>query len=444
MSDLLGDQRAKDLLAADPGVVSQLVAAFRVVAAQAQSTGDELRGVGGQANWTGSAADAFRQGLGKLPGDLDKVNSSYEEAANGLDAFEVELSSLQPKLKSILAQIQSAQSGLANAQSQLSSAQTALSTAQSQALTKSITTPMAPLVTVPASSPLHTAVDAASGAISNAQNEIASLTQQGFALLDEFASSRGTAQGKVASASHVPPHPSFWDSVFGGVGNFLAGLGKGILDVGKFILHPLLDLPSAIGNFIAHPGWKSFGELAEDVAGTALIVATIVAPFAGAELLAADASEEAAAAGVEGATEAGTEAAGRATELQNLVKNANLTAKWAGRAGGASTAISDIEDGDYVPAVMEAATPWIPDTSNLLGIGDKGIESSEGVATAWGNLEKQVNDLPDSSIVKAALGDIPTLGKETAEQMAQVAKLNLDLGGQQIDYASEQLKRVVK
>jgi hypothetical protein len=235
--DPRNDPRAHDLLGADPGVVSSLVGMFRTVAMQAQSTADGLHGAASDATWTGSAASAFRQGVGQLPADLNKVTSSYQEAAGALAAYEGELSSLKPAFQSIVSQLGSANGALANAQSSLSSAQSELSTAQSKLTAAAVTHPLAanPLPAVPLSSPLHTAVNAASSAVGNAQGEISALSARGFSILDEFESARNAAKGRVSSASHIPPHRSFWDSVFHDIGNglsafghFVAGIGVGI------------------------------------------------------------------------------------------------------------------------------------------------------------------------------------------------------------------------
>jgi hypothetical protein len=429
MSDLLGDQRAKDLLAADPGVVHQLVAMFRAVASQAQVTGDGLRGAAGDASWTGNAADAFRQGLGKLPDDLGKVTSSYQEAADALGSFEGELSSLRPAFQSIVSQLQSAQSQLSTAQSQLTSAQSALSTAQAQATAKSFSSPLSPLVSVPASSPLNTAVNAAGGAVSNAQGEVASLTGRGFHLLDEFDSARSSAQGRVSHASHVPPHRGFWDSLFHSVGNFL-------VSVGKFIIKPVLDLPSAIANFAADPSLATFGKLAEDVGGTALLAAVVLAPFAAPELAAADAAA------------AGTEGAAAATEggltLQGVVDGANFVAINSGKLRATANVVQDLQHNNYGAAAIDTTFGAFPDASNVLGVGDRAVKQAEGTAQAWGDLQNAVHELPLPSDIQGALSAAAGQGKESAEQLAQQAQYNADHYGQIIGYGAEQGKKAVQ
>ena len=68
MSDPLTDPRAKDLLSADPSEVAPLGTQFRNVATDAETAIHGLQGAHNSADWTGHAADLFRQKLGKLPG----------------------------------------------------------------------------------------------------------------------------------------------------------------------------------------------------------------------------------------------------------------------------------------------------------------------------------------------------------------------------------------
>ena len=296
-ADPRNDPRADDLLSADPGVVSTLASTFRTVAMQAQGAADGLRGAQGDATWTGPAATAFRQGVGKLPGDLGKATSSYQEAGDALTVYEGELSSLQPAFRSVVSQLGSADAQLAGAQSNLSFAQSALGAAQAKLTQSAINHPLSPLQSVPANSPLVSAVGTANAAVSNAQGNIDGLSARGFHILDEFDTARNAAKGKVDSASQVPPQPGFWDSLFHDVGNFLGGAVHFVEGIGAGIWNSVTGTVSAFENFVNHPSLATFGQLASDVtvdAGIVLLAAT--APEAlglvgGAEVLAEGAAE---------------------------------------------------------------------------------------------------------------------------------------------------------
>jgi hypothetical protein len=371
MSDLLDDQRGKDLLAADPGVVNALGVMFRDVATQAQTTADGLRGAAGDADWTGSASSAFRQGLGKLPGDLDKVTQSYQESADALNSFEGELNSLKPAFQNIVSQLQSAQGALSGAQSQLSSAQSSLSTAQAKASTQSIASPLASLTTVPLSSPLHTAVNAASGAVSNAQGEIDSLTSRGFSLLDEFDSRRGAAQSRVSSASHVPPHRGFWDSVFHDVGNFMLDAGKFVVGLGKDIVDSVTGTVGAFETWLQHPtNLADLGKLAGDLAVDASIVVLVAAAPEALGLVGA----------AEAAADAGTEeGVSLAARLATVGDDAGQVAK--GATG--LNAATDFGQGHFTDGAIDVAFMNLPDgddVANGLKVGED--QSEEAAATS--------------------------------------------------------------
>jgi hypothetical protein len=364
------DPRAHDLLSADPGVVSSLVGKLQTVAMQAQSTADGLHGAAGDATWTGSAATAFRQGLGKLPGDLGKVTSSYQEAGGALDTYEGELSSLQPAFQRVVSQLGSADTQLANAHTSLSNAQSALTAAQSKLTAAAVSKPLSPLPSVPINSPLISAVSGASSSVGNAQGEIAALSARGFQILDEFESARNAAKGRLSSASQVPPHRSFWDSVFHDVGDVLSGIGHFAAEAGEGIFNSVTGTLGALENFANDPTLANFGKLASDAAVDASIVA-----------LAATAPEAlglvgAAEAGADGAAEEGASLLTRAaTGLSNAGEPAATVTKLAvtGNAG------ADLAQGHYADAGVDAVFMAIPDgdaVADHLGVGEQQAEEA--------------------------------------------------------------------
>ena len=79
------------------------------------------------------------------------------------------------------------------------------------------------------------------------------------------------------------------------VGNWMSDAGHFFSAVGKGIYHGVIGLPGAVVAFVEHPSWKTFANLAEDVAITASVVLLVTGVG---ELLL---PEEAAAAGFLGA-----------------------------------------------------------------------------------------------------------------------------------------------
>jgi hypothetical protein len=386
MGDPSTDPRAAWLLAAQPGEVGALASAFHTVASQAQSAAAALRGARGDATWTGQAADAFRTQLGKLPGDLDNVQRSYQEVAGALDTYEGQLGPIRSQFQQVISQIEGVQGSLTSAQGQLTSAQGNLTTATNAPHAK---------LTSPAVVDAHTAVQSAGAQVGRLQGELTGLEGRGYGLLDEFDTVRGRARSTVSGAAGIAPSESWLAGALSAVGNFLVGVGEGI---GKSVW----DLISghAIENFIEHPGWASLGELVKDIAVTASIVAMIAAPFAAPELLEADGavlSEDALLEGAEAGAEAGAEGAEEGAEsgmtsgefLRGVVKYSGRVST-GGTIAGTGT---DAAQGHWGAVGVDAAFLIAPNAlslpksfdaiqgpgdsfSNALQIGDRGAERS--------------------------------------------------------------------
>jgi uncharacterized protein YukE len=271
MGDPLSDSRAHGLLTADIGEIDSLSGAFRRVATQAQTAAAALRGAHGDGTWTGGAASAFRTQLGKLPGDLDKVQQSYGEVATALSAYANGLEPIQTQFRSLASQLTSARSNLSTAQSHLSTAKNDLSTATSAPHATSST---------PAVVNAHTAVSSASGAVNNLQGEVSGLESRGYHLLDEFDSIRGHARSTVSSAAGIAPSQGWFSSMMHSIGNFMGGVGHFFAGIGEDVWNAAKSLPSDVAHVIEHPtnlhDWAKLGEDAATVAGAVAVVAAVV------------------------------------------------------------------------------------------------------------------------------------------------------------------------
>ncbi|MFZ1993528.1 MAG: hypothetical protein WAU75_05415, partial [Solirubrobacteraceae bacterium] len=270
MADPLSDPRAGRLLAADTGELATLASGFHTVTGQARTAAAGLRGAQNDATWTGGAAEAFRAQVGKLPGDLDKVQHSYGNVATALDTYGAALGPIQSKFRALVSELKAAQSDLSSAQSQLATAKSDLTAATSA--------PHA-TITTPAVVDAHNAVQSAGGSTGRLHDEVSGLQSRGMSLLDDFDTVRGQARTAVSDAAGIAPSQGWFSSMMHSIGNFVEGVAKGI---GKSVW----DLVSgkAVINFIEHPSWKTFGELAKDVAVTASLVAMVAAPFAAPEI----------------------------------------------------------------------------------------------------------------------------------------------------------------
>ncbi len=98
----VGDCVAILALSADLGEVAQVAGEAR---GQLQALHAQLNGV----DWAGSAADAFRDRIGKLPVHLAALTSSYQAAAEGLRGYSAAVGQIQDQLRAARVQLSSAQ-----------------------------------------------------------------------------------------------------------------------------------------------------------------------------------------------------------------------------------------------------------------------------------------------------------------------------------------------
>src|SRR6202042_3416751 len=188
MGDPLSDPRAQGLLSADLGEISALAGLFHRVSSQSETAAAGLHGANA-ATWTGAAADAFRSQLGKLPGDLGNIQSSYAGVAGALDTYGAHLEPIRTQFISLVTQLTDARSSLTTAQGQVTTAKSNLSTATSAPHATSST---------PAVIDAHTALQGAVGTAGRLADEVSGLETRGYCLLDEVDAIRGPARGRVS------------------------------------------------------------------------------------------------------------------------------------------------------------------------------------------------------------------------------------------------------
>jgi hypothetical protein len=378
MGDPLTDPRAQHLLSADTGEIASLAGSFHRVASQAQTAAAGLRGAQGDATWTGQAATAFRGQVGKLPGDLDKVQHSYGEVAGALDGYEGQLGPIQTQFRALATQLQAARASLGTAQGQLSDAKTNVSTATAAPHAKS---------TTPAVVTAHTALQAANGTVGRLQGEVTGMESRGFHLLDEFDTVRGHARSTVSSAAGIAPSHSWLSGALHDIGNFVDGAGHVFAGIGKSIYNAAKSLPSDVAHVVEHPtdlhDWSKLAEDAGTVAGAvALVAAVVICP--------ADAVGLDALATLAEGTEGAAETAGTIALSAKTGADTGLVAEGKG-------SITDVES-DVVGLAAGGITPGEGDAETEVGLlkGKSGALDSFGLSRALGATPKQAYaDLSD-------------------------------------------------
>jgi cell wall-associated NlpC family hydrolase len=191
VTDPLADPRAEDLLAAVPGDVSALATAFHTAAHEAGMTATGLRAARNDGLWSGHAADAFRESIGRVPAELERVRTGYSAVAMALSDYEETLALVQSAFVRVVGEI-------SDIRGQISTAQTTATTAQRG---------MAP------GHPMsYTDLLAAELAIARAKHtlegyhaEARRLHTRAFTLLDEFDTARQLCRATVAAAQRTAP-----------------------------------------------------------------------------------------------------------------------------------------------------------------------------------------------------------------------------------------------
>jgi hypothetical protein len=194
VSDPLDDPRATDLLAARPDDVSALAANFRAAAGESDTTAAGLSAARNDGTWTGRAAETFRGAIGRLPSALYRVRNGYSDVAGALTVYEPELSRIQAAFVQVIAERADVQSRLAIAQATAHTAQADFVTTQQNGHTGPRALGGAELT-----------VASADATVDGYRRELAMLTVQALALLDEFAAARADCRDSIAVAQRTAP-----------------------------------------------------------------------------------------------------------------------------------------------------------------------------------------------------------------------------------------------
>lgn len=194
MASPLNDPRARDLLAAQPDDVQQVAARFRAAAHEAELTAAGLTAAREDGVWTGHAANAFRNAIGRMPSELHRVHAGYAAVADALSTYEPELARVQSEFVRAIARLQDAQSQLQLAQATAQEARDAIVRAGAR-----------PLLNPRTAREDELAAARADGVVVRHAADVQAWSAQAYALLDAFAALRSTCRAAVAAAQRTAP-----------------------------------------------------------------------------------------------------------------------------------------------------------------------------------------------------------------------------------------------
>jgi cell wall-associated NlpC family hydrolase len=192
VTDPLSDPRAADLLAAVPADVTALAAAFQTAASEASMTAQGLTAAREDGTWTGHAADSFRDSIGRVPGELERIRTGYHAVAVALDEYETSLSLVQTDFVKVIGQLN-------DLGTQIGTARTTASNAQN-----GLTAPGRPM-SFNELRQAELAVARARQTLDGYHTEAHQLRMRAYTLLEEFDTARSLCRATVEAAQRTAP-----------------------------------------------------------------------------------------------------------------------------------------------------------------------------------------------------------------------------------------------
>ncbi len=188
MTDPLADPRAEDLLAAVPADVTDLAGAFHIAAHEAGMTATGLVAARKDGTWTGHAADSFRESIGQIPAELERVRAGYHGVATALSDYETTLALVQSEFVRVVG-------SLGDVRAQIGTAETAAQGAM---------TPSRP-VTYNDLLAAELAIARTKHTLEGYHAQARQLEARALALLDDFDTARKLCRATVAAAQRTAP-----------------------------------------------------------------------------------------------------------------------------------------------------------------------------------------------------------------------------------------------
>ena len=298
----------------------------------ASVTAHGLRGAQG-ADWEGEAGDAYRTALGTFPTVLDQVHQSYMDALGAFASFSETTFELQAKYRIF-------ESDLSDARARWESALSA------------------------------TYPDAQTGwaRIHHLKDELTTICSRGHSILDASDLALTDLQNRLAPLIADAPrvHESNWQKV---VHPFKVFLGQ------------ITGTWKAFQEFSDHPGWKTLGDVTEDLAVDASVV-----------VLAAGAPE--------GLAGLGIIDAGADSTLLTATEYGAAAARGVSVAATGLNVTSHELDGDYGTGTLEALALLVPSAREAFGTSELEKTIGEAKIVAYYKAQRAAGETPEEALAK--------------------------------------------
>ena len=233
--------------------------------------------------------EAFRSSLNELPGELQKINSSFGAAAGAVGSFATTLAELQSRANWYASQIEQASSDLQSAQNRHAAAEKELHTAKHSHAVAS--DPVSKASWQRALDDASTAVATANADQDEFNGQISNLRSAAHLNHSEYENAANVCCSGLETASHLGIRNSFTHAL----GHFLhdvgSGIATGVVWAGREVERAGEDVEQwgeqtwkdAADAFWNHPSWGALRTVLEDVkepleiAGAVLAVTGLVA-----------------------------------------------------------------------------------------------------------------------------------------------------------------------
>ncbi|NUR25810.1 MAG: hypothetical protein HOV83_08175 [Catenulispora sp.] len=222
----------------DPWRIKELGKRLQDLGDEAERAARDVRGLAGDPaamNWIGASGDAFRDHIGKFPGQLDKVATSHHLCASALLTFADALDGHQSQADRALVQARPLHDQVKRLQDQLHAANADLTSANKgvdSAHAASTVDPTAVHNAVQSQTNAKNAVDSLNSQLSGPAGQLEALKKLARQAEDLRHSDEDTARSKINAATDagIPPD-SFWHKV----GEIAAAVWHGLVIVAKIV-----------------------------------------------------------------------------------------------------------------------------------------------------------------------------------------------------------------
>ena len=267
-----GATLGSDAIPGDVGTVNSIAGQLDAAASNVDTIRSRISSQGLHGSWSGRAANAFESTLGQLPGELDKLSSSFGAAKTALTAFAGSLEQAQAEANWLATRIEQEEGAMRDAQTRHDSAKNDLTNAE-QAHANA-TDPIS-------KASAQRAVDQARTAAANAQASLDDCSSQIAGLRRRADTNRARYEDAVRACCSALDSASalgIQNTTLGEIGHFIGHAASDIAAPFVWAAGDVVGAAEDAGKWVDQ-NWEKIRSVIEDV-GTVLAIAGVVVAVA--------------------------------------------------------------------------------------------------------------------------------------------------------------------